>query len=376
MLAAVACGRKTAPAAPEAPAFPARKKWVAWIDTETEIQGNLVTDGSRLFVSTRDAVAALDRVTGKALWRRADVGGLLSAAPGVLIARAESGEVTSLDPAAGRTRWTAKTASSGTLPVVLDGVRVLVAGSRLVGLDTVSGKIVFDHPIAVAAPPVRTDAGLLLAESDGALRLRDSEGQRVLWSFAMLRPLEAPPLVDGKRIFLGTGDRRAVALKLGGKTDWEFKLGTGVPVTPAAAGRFAFFAPAEAVLYAFLRSNGHMSWRAPLPSRPLGPPLVLGRQVLVACHPDELLAFDIDTGKASGSLRAGIERLGAEARPSEIRTPLLVVDRVLYLGVRNPAAVIALEPGAPEKGPSEPPPPFPTEAPLELAPSGPRGANP
>lgn len=374
-MTAIACGRRPAPATPETPVFPVKKKWVAPIETLAEIHGALASDGPRLFVSTRDAVWALDRATGKPLWHRADVAGLLSSAPGILIARAESGQVTSLDPASGRTRWTTATGSAGALAAVLDGVRVLVPGSRLVAVDTVSGKPVLD--LALEAPattaPVRIGSRLLIAEGDGVLRLRDAETARIVWTFAMGRPLEAPPVVDGDRILVGSGDRRAIALKLGGKPDWQFKLGTAVAVAPAAVGRFALFAPSEAVLYGLLRSNGHMAWRAPLPSRPLGPPLVLGREVLVACHPDELLAFDIETGSPSGSARAGIERLGVEARPSEIRTPPLLVDRTIYVAVRNPSAVIALEPGAPAKAP-EPLAPFPPEPALEIA--VPAAANP
>ena len=377
LAALVACGRRPAPASPEPPIFPVTKKWVAFLDTASEIQGPLASDGTRLFVSTREAIFALDRASGRVLWR-SETAGLLTAAAGVVIVRSDSGQVTSLEPATGRTRWQAATGSTGPVAAVIDGVRILVAGSRLVGLDTASGKTVLDEALSAPAttPPVKLGQRLLLGEGPH-LRARDASTMQIAWSFTMERPLEAAPTIDGNRILIGTGDRRAIALKTNGKLDWQFKIGTSVPVPPAAAGGHALVAASEAVLYALTRGSGHMAWRAPLPSRPLGPPLVIGRQVVVACHPDELLAFDVETGKPEGTARAGIERLG-DAGPSEIRAAPLVLDGSLYVAVRNPSwAVVALERGTPPAAP-EPPAPFEPEAALQLgsAEPSPAPANP
>jgi outer membrane protein assembly factor BamB len=368
-LLAAACSDGSPPPE-ETQVLPARKKWVAALPTGEDIAGPLATDGTRLFVGTNRSVRALDRVLGTGAWGRTDVSGTLSVAPGVLVVRNAAGVVVALDPASGKTRWTAATGSAGTQEAAIEGARIYVIGSRYTVLDTASGKVVVD--LALDSPattrPVRSGPCLLAGHADSSLRCLDAETGRTIWSFPMARPLEAPPTVDGDMILVGTGtsDRRALALKRSGKTDWTFKLGAGVSVAPAAGGRYVLLANTEAVLYAFLRRNGHMAWRAPLPSRPLGPPIVVGKQVLVASLPDELLAFHLDTGKAAGTTRIGIERLGVEARPSEIRTPPLMVERMIYVGIRGPWAVVALEPGAAPK-PPEALPPFPPDPAEDVA---------
>jgi len=355
-----ACGRGPAPAA-EPPIFPVKKKWVAFLPLDEEIVAPLASDASRLFLATGKAVRGLDRSLGTTLWARPGVSGILSAAPGVLVVRAESGRVTSLDPATGATRWSTETGATGALQTMIEGTRVYVTGSRYTVLDTASGKLLADLPLESAAVtrPVRWDECLLVGHADATLRCLEADTGNAVWSFPMSKPLEAAPAVDGDRVFVGTGasDRRALGFKGGRKLDWTFELGAGVPVPPAAAARYALIASNEAVLYAFLRRNGHMAWRAPLPSRPLGPPIVVGTQALVACLPDELLAFQIDTGKGAGSTHVGLEHLGSDARSSEIRTPPIYVERTIYVGLRNPWAVVALEPGAAPKAP-EPPAPF------------------
>ena len=124
------------------------------------------------------------------------------------------------------------------------------------------------------------------------------------------------------------------------------------------------FATHENVLYALKRGSGKMVWRAGLPSRPLGGPVLMGTAVLVACFENDVVGFDGRTGR----------RLGALRTTAEIRTPPLLVSGRLYIGLRD-RTVVALQLAAapppqaspePEASPvwsPSPPPPSPPATP-------------
>ena len=111
---------------------------------------------------------------------------------------------------------------------------------------------------------------------------------------------------------------------------------------PAVFEEVVLFATHEDVLYALDRDNGHLRWRAALPSRPLSGPVLFGSAVLVGCHgarPGEtfLIGFDARTGERQGDFKV----------TGEARTPPLLVGDRLYLGMRERAdRVVSLLLGA------------------------------
>jgi outer membrane protein assembly factor BamB len=359
LLAALGCGRGVRP--PEAPLFPLAKKWVEPL--EDPVAGPLASDGLRSFAASADGVRALEVATGTRTWFRSDLTGALTAVPGLLIVRSASGLVTALDPASGQTRWSARTPKPSILPAVVDGSRVLLAGTRILALDATTGRVVQDEPLVAPAvmAPVSTGAFLLVAEADGALRAYEAASMRMSWFFPTGRPLEAPPAVDGRLVVIGTPDRRAIALNLeNGHKEWTFKLGATVQVAPTLTPRYALVASNEGLLYAFGRGNGHVSWLAPLSSRPLGPPIVVDAQVFIACHPDELLGFELATGAPAGKAQASVDTLDPVKGLSELRAAPIFVKPFVVAAVRNPWAIVGLEPGAGPQKPT-PPPPFPPD---------------
>ena len=74
------------------------------------------------------------------------------------VRRGEDGTVWSLRPRDGTPRWTTETAIPGTLPVVLDGDRLYVAGDGVAALDMETGRVLWTHTTVseVTAPPVPT----------------------------------------------------------------------------------------------------------------------------------------------------------------------------------------------------------------------------
>jgi len=318
----------------------------------------LAADGRRLFVATRDGVVrALDPATGEVAWKAEGLPGRLSAAEGVLLVRGEDGTLTSLHPRTGAVRWTAGTGVVGTMAAVVDGDRALVPGQGLAAVELASGRALWADLTGAptSAPPVSAGSRLLTGEADGTLRCRDRATGLSLWVARTGHALLAPPLVDEarRRLYLGTTDKRIVEIDLDdGRRGWSWRVGADIAHAGLLRPGQVMFASHDAVLYS-LRPGGNLEWRAPLPARPLSPPLLVGGYLLLACLENELVAFTPDTGKAAGRLRT----------TAEIRTaPLVVPGGLVVVGLRDRSVIAYALPGS-TAAPSAPPPVVPPAEP-------------
>jgi len=337
--------------------FPVSRTFVAPVGQS--IEGPLATDGARIFAAGRDgAVTALDRATGAVAWRIEEGPGPLSATEAALVHRQAGGAVSSLDPATGSLRWRSVSGIEGSLPALIDGDRVIVVGEGAAALDLASGRVLWSVP----APPRATSPAaafgpwVLVGEEDGPLRCRDRASGASLWTYKTAEPLVAAPVVDDeRRVFLGATDRGFVSLDAKGGERWRWKLGADVRHPPALFRDSVLFAAHDDVLYALRRRDGHLAWRAGLPSRPLSGPILVGTAVLVACYESDVAGFDALTGKALGAVRTS----------SGLRTPPIVIGDKLYAGLRD-RSVVALYLGDPK---AVPPPPSPSPSPPAVVPS-------
>jgi outer membrane protein assembly factor BamB len=327
--------------------FPIATIWTVSLG-EDPIEGPLASDGGRVFVATQGGrVSALDRFTGKTLWQVAGRPGALALGGGVLALREADGTVWAMNPDDGAARWKVESGVTGTSPPAVTADRIVVAGGGLAVLDAADGRAVWSAMDARAATaPALTATAVVLGEADGHLRSRDLATGRVSWSHPTARALLAPPVADDRgRILVGTTDRRFLSIDgEKGEARWTWRLGADVQHAAAVFERLVLFATHEDVLYALGRGNGHLAWRAPLPSRPLSGPVLFGDAVFVACHgarPGEtfLIGFEARTGVRQGDFKF----------PGEARTPPLLVGDRVYIGLRDRAhSVLSLHLGAAE----------------------------
>lgn len=342
--AAVACAAR-APVPPRA-VFPIAAVWT--VSVGDPIEGGLASDGGRVFVATQGGqVTGLDRFTGATLWQVAGRTGALALAAGVLTLREADGTVWAMNPEDGSARWKVESGVPGKMAPVMGAERVVIAGDGLAVLEVATGRVVWTAMEARAATaPEMTAAMVVLGEVDGQLRARDLATGRVVWSHATERALQAAPVVDDKgRILVGTTDRRFLSIDGGsGEERWTWRLGADVQHKAVLFEDLVLFATHEDVLYALHRGNGHLAWRAALPSRPLSGPILFGDAVVVACHgarPGEtfLIGFAARTGEKQGDYKV----------PGEARTPPLLVEDRIYMGMRERShAVVSLHLGAAE----------------------------
>jgi len=349
--------------------FPVQEAWK--VPGDAGLLTPIVTDGERLFCARGDgSVEAFALAGGRKLWRRNVGAGFLNAGAGALILRDEDGGVRRLDPHSGAQVWSVASGVDGRAPVVIDGDLVLVAGAGLVALAAADGTTVWraTDGVDVSSAPVASGARLFVGEEDGTLRCRDRATGLTLWALKTGSALRAPALIQDDRLLVGTRDGRFLAVSTDkGRVEWRWKVGADVADAAIAFARGAvIFASYENVLYALDRGNGHLRWRAPLPSRPLASPLLVGNAVIVACEEVEVVAFDARTGR----------RLGAATVAAEMRTPPLLAGDRLLLGLRDRTIVSYNLDLTPSKEVKMPPGPRPTPKPLAPARDRNRGQNP
>ena len=337
--------------APRPPIFPPLAAWKTLLDDV--IVEPLVAGGPRVFVATRDgAVRSLDRLTGSVLWKVDGFPGRLSATEGVLVVRDESGTLTSLHPRTGAVRWRSETGVAGSLPALIGGDRVYVAGRGTACLLLETGAPVWVDGAGeeATAPPVVSASCLITGEKDGTLRCRDRASGATLWALRTREALLAPPLVDEarRRLYLGTTDRQILEVSLDrGRPGWSRRIGADVAHPGLLQRERVLFAPHDAVLYA-LATGGNLAWRGVLPSRPLSAPLAADGHVLVACLENVIVAFHAETGAPAGSFKT----------PAEIRAAPILAGNLLVLGMRDRSVIAyglggTTPPEAPEAEPVE-----------------------
>ncbi len=319
--------------------------WTTAVDDS--IEGQLAADDRRVFVATRDGmVTSLDRDSGATVWQApGPARRVISAGAGSLVARGLDGTLASLNPKDGATRWTAASGVKGDLAALVTKEIVVVAGEGLAAFDTATGRSLWSAPpgSVATAPPTLVSSCLALGEADGTLRCLDPMTGASRWVFPTRSALLAAPTADGAgRLYLGTTDRRVLKLDAAdGKLRWHWKVGADVQAEPAVSAEKVLVAGFDAVLYAFHAGNGNLAWRSALPSRPLSAPLVGAGWVIVACLENEILGFDLASGRRLGSLKTG----------EAMRTPPVLMDGRLFVGLRNrsvQALDLPLGPGAAE----------------------------
>jgi outer membrane protein assembly factor BamB len=318
---------------PPPPLLPAAIAWTAGLDSQ--ISGPLVTDGTRVYLATRDGtVRGLDSAQGRELWRAAGPEeGQVAWAQGRLVVRGPDGRLKGLDPETGGALWEAETGVQGTLTPSTDGDRVLLAGDGLALVRARNGRTLWKIALSAPAstPAVAAAGRVLVGQSDGTLVCLDAATGGVVWTHRTGKRIAAPPVSDGtKRAYLGTTDRRVIAVGMDkGKLKWRWKIGADVQSQAATLGGMLLVVTQEAVIYSLGAGNGHLRWRTALPSRPFSGPLLVGSAAVVGCFDDILALFDSRTGKRIGDIRT----------PGAIRTPPLVVGDLLVVGLRTRAVV-------------------------------------
>jgi outer membrane protein assembly factor BamB len=328
-----------------------------------------VTSGDRIFtMDAKFVVNALDRKTGKSLWRvdvtPADaglaIGGGIAVADDRLYVATGYAQVLALDVATGQEIWRQTTlAPVRGPPTVSDGrVFVVTVDNELNALAASDGRKLWTHTGTAetaglaggASPAVEGDVVVVPYSSGEVYALRVENG-RQLWSeslttarpndaLAGLADIRGRPVIDRGRVLAVSHSGRMAAIDLrSGTRIWEQDLG-GTEM-PWVAGDFIFLITNEQNLICLTRRDGRIRWVRDLPryenmekkKDPMtwsGPVLGGGRLIVVASN-GEAMSYSPYTGAPLGRL---------DLDESTFLTPI-IADQTLYL-LTDDADLIAM----------------------------------
>jgi outer membrane protein assembly factor BamB len=234
----------------------------------------LAVDGARVFVASGEAVHALAAADASILWR----------------------------------------VPTGTLTapiLVQDGWMVVASAKELAAFRSEDGARVWARELGPLhnLPTIEGD-NLYVPLDDGrlfALDLRTGADRWVQRLVAPPKPGSAAPalsevLAYPDRLFLGTSDRRVLALNaVDGGMAWRFSIGAVLRGRPVGDGTRVFVTAMDNEVRAFSRGNGALLWHPTLPFRPTAPVLI-GAKLVVPGASAEVRAFDV-TGHPAGQIK-------------------------------------------------------------------------
>jgi outer membrane protein assembly factor BamB len=369
LMTGAACGKQ--PPLVKKPVFPMGRSWdlAPDIDSDELIQFLSLTSGANglvLISSHAGELRAMDCATGVPRWTVRDAPGSVAVSESLVILVNQSGGVRALDSRSGEELWHAQTQVTDPLTPWTDGQRVFIAGQGLVALDARSGAVLWTLGDREFASPPRLAGDLaVLSDKQGALHAFNAASGRLLWTHKTGSAITAPVAggQDG-RLYVGTANGWFLALKKkNGKIAWRWRVGVGMTFTAVLHEKTVLFHSHDAVLYAFNKRNGHMLWRVPLPSRPLGPPLFFQDVLLVPC-------FGAQEGRSTliGIDIKGGQRVGVYDAPAEMAVPPAACGEQVILALRDQTVLsVATLPPTPTPSPS----PVPSPAPTATVPTSP-----
>ncbi|MCU0242573.1 MAG: PQQ-like beta-propeller repeat protein [Vicinamibacteria bacterium] len=331
-----ACGPRHVPAPPAH--FPLKAAWAVPFgesSAATVTDTAVCPDGTLIVVTQDGTLRAIEGQTGQLIWRVEGRLGRLGVSTDQLALLQSDGTLWAIAKENGSALWRVRTQIASALAPVWLGKRVAVAGQGLAVYDGASGTMEWkrDDLAAITAPPAADASRLYASDEKGYLHALDLGNGRSHWSYDLGQKAAAAPIIDQRgRIYIGMSQGRFVSLRArDGKRRWTWKVGTDVNHRGLTVGNLVVFAAHDAVLYALNRRNGHLIWRAALPSRPMSD-LILADDatVIVSCYAPQpgqsaIIGVHVDSGKQEGSFTT----------PAEIALPVVSTGQRYILSLRN-----------------------------------------
>ena len=127
----------------------------------------------------------------------------------------------------------------------------------------------------------------------------------IKWIFRTNAPMYSAPVVVDGTVYLGTGDRRIVAIDAAsGDVQWEHAVTEPVKSTPAVAGDSVFVGLQDARVIALDKETGELRWQFETGRLILSSPVVYEGVVYIGSNDWRLYALDAVTGRPRWSFKA------------------------------------------------------------------------
>ena len=185
------------------------------------VAGGVLVSGDRVYAASsrpQGRVYALDRATGRRLWRQKTgiVGAPLALAESILVVPTQRGEVLGLDRATGRQRWRRRLGTSRVAPVEAGGGALVIATVdsvfRVLGA---SGEVTHRaaSPGTVLSSWVPFEGALAAGTTDSQVVALDPANLALRWSVRVDAPVLGSPGAAGDTLYVAT--RRGTLYRIG-----------------------------------------------------------------------------------------------------------------------------------------------------------------
>lgn len=325
-------------------------------------QGRLYTqltpavDGGQIFAADAEGlVVAMDRLTGKVLWKSeldSAVSGGVSAGYGLVLLGTLKGDVIALDSSTGEEKWRAKVPSEVLAAPVSNGDVVVVQtqDDRVVAFDAYSGnqRWIFDNTPAVltlrgTGAPLVTNRFVVVGLSSGRVLALDAQRGLPMWEQQVAVPqgrseldrivdIDGGLLMSAGTLYVSTYQGRVAGLELeSGRILWQREASSYVGVAQGYGN--VYVSQANGTLESVDERSASALWsNEALARRQLSAPEVFSSYVAVGDLEGYLHLISQVDGRFVG--RERIDSAGLRARP-------LVVDGWLY-AYGNDGKLVAL----------------------------------
>ena len=264
------------------------------------------------------------------VWRF-DAGHMVVASPviseGVLYAGAKNGKFFALDAGNGARKWEFQADAPITSTAAVGGGRVFFGtdANTIYALDlnghelwhrATGGDLPFDAMAGFrmledwdywASSPLLDGGRVFVGSGDGKIYALDAMTGAVLWTFATQGRVRSSPASDGKTIYAGSFDGRMYALdRETGKLLWSFKtLGNkvfpegSIQSSPTIADGLVLFGARDYNLYALDAKTGREAWHQSVKNSwvPSTPAVDKGRVYTGSADGRAAFAYDLKSGK-------------------------------------------------------------------------------
>ncbi len=236
-----------------------------------------------LVASNNGSVSAIDKVSGKTLWRTNTQSNIMSGpgvGEGIVVVGSRHGTIVALDESSGRILW--RTAIAGEIlaaPSIGNGVVVVKAINGLVvGLSPKDGTQIWFYQatepnlvLHTSSSPLLADQAVIVGFANGNLAKLNITSGRPLWeqtiaipegAFAIERmvDIDADPLFHNGRLYTATYQGNISSVDwAAGKVNWSHDISsyTGMVATDNAI----YISDATGHVWGFNADNGLVNWR-------------------------------------------------------------------------------------------------------------------
>jgi outer membrane protein assembly factor BamB len=326
---------------------------ISW-QTEIEISGLLhLAVGPRavLLAGSESGLTARAVDDGHVLWQIPKATGIQPAVAGKLLAILSDDALEVLDQDTGQLVWSAPVEGGESPPTVhaTGELFLVIRGSEIRAWRT-DGAVAWRATLT-SAPVTRVVAGpdsLVVGLQSAEVVALDPANGTVRSTVKLLAPPTALTIA-GDQLFIPTADGLLYAYRLTRDLKRMWRYRAVAAIGDAVVGeRFAYFALLDNSLRAFDRKGGSQRWSAPLDSRPIAGPVLLGENLLVPLAAGTLAQIPAGTGKRPPSTGKAPERTSVRMNAMAASQDGLYV---IVTGSSGVTTLLAWRSGAKASGP-------------------------